>query len=131
MWTEPKTDWKITDKINKDDFNRVRGNLMALQELAAEVYPEFLLRLPDEKGYSDWPYADEYNLIEQALETVNVQTYQFDIGSTKTFYDNQPYIKWDEFQRIEEAMLRLYNHLQNQAAGRPRLAFVLGRGGRF
>ena len=37
VWQEPKTDWKITDRFNITDFNRIKNNINYLHEKAMET----------------------------------------------------------------------------------------------
>ena len=127
-WTEPKTDWVSTDRFNIQDYNRIKGNLEHLRDKAAELLPAFELQdMGEEKtDYAGFFYADEFNLIEKNLETVNRNTFLQDYGELQTFFDNGPFIKWDELNRIESAILRIYNNLQSQHDGRRMFTFMLG-----
>ena len=71
-------------------------------------------------------YAREINAIENNLESVNINTYNFDIGDTKEFYPNKITPLWSEFNRIESAMLLLHNTMLAHKNALPRLAFTLG-----
>lgn len=135
-WTTPKTDWAVTydengvytgDFFSYVDFNRIRNNLAALTELAEMLY---VLRvtgsLPSTKAVTDYPYADEINLLEKRLHEVNNQTIRRSIGNQKTFVDNGAFIDATELNRIERATLDLYRILTEQAGGRKMLKFRLG-----
>lgn len=126
-WTTPKTDWKSTDYINIDDYNRWIGNIKYLKELAVIVYKDFSLTdMGEEKAYSDYPYADEINAIEENITLICKSTYLFDVGKQQTYYPNQATIDWKEINRIESATLLIYNQLTGQINGRKRLLFTLG-----
>lgn len=129
MWQEPKTNWSATDYINAADYNRIKNNLAAIRDLAVELYPSFSIIVNPDKGVADYPYADEINQLEENLETIRVRTLPFlQTGNKMTFYDNQPYIKFDELNRLESVCLLLYRNLAGQTEGRPRLEFSLGGG---
>lgn len=131
MWQTPKTDWKPDDRFNKDDYNRIIGNVAELRTMAINLYPEFsLTSMGAEKTCNDIPYPDEINAIESNLTKICKSTYPFPIGSQRTYYPNQPATDYKEFNRIESACLTIYNNLLGQASGKRRLAFTLG-GGRF
>jgi len=130
-WRTPKTNWKATDDVNIEDYNRWIGNIAYLRELSLEVYKTYAIKdMGPEKTYESYPYADEMNAIEINLTVLCANTYPFVIGEQKTYYPNQPTPDWKEFNRIESGCLLIYNNLIGQIAGRRRLAIRLG-GGRF
>lgn len=127
MWQTPKTDWEAGEYFNIGDYNRIKGNLTAIRELAQSFYPN---RIPfeemgEDKRYEDYGfYADELNRFEANLDHICAGTYPFAIGVRQTFYDNQPFIDWKELNRIEQACLLLYGNLNGQKNGRSRLPVV-------
>ena len=40
-WIKPKTNWASTDKMNLEDYNRIKNNILYLKEKANEVNKEF------------------------------------------------------------------------------------------
>ena len=126
-WIEPKTNWKSTDYFNIEDYNRIVGNLTYLKDLSLELFKDFTTEdMVGSKDYSSMIYAREINAIENNLESVNINTYNFDIGNTKEFYPNKTTPLWSEFNRIESAMLLLHNTMLAHKNALPRLAFTLG-----
>ena len=91
-WIEPKTDWDPTkDRLNPESYNRIRNNLAVLGELVNEIYaPLTLESMGEEKNYSSWYYAREFNVFERNLDAINQTSYNKVIGTTKTFFDNGP-----------------------------------------
>lgn len=126
-WQTPKTNRVSTEKFNKDDYNRIIGNIAVLRELAVQVYSEFpLADMGGEKIYGAPIYADEINTIESNLATLCEKTYPFAIGEQRTYYPNQPATDYAEYNRIESACLTIYQNLQGQLSGKRKLSFVLG-----
>ena len=80
----------------------------------------------EEKNYSSWYYAREFNVFERNLDAINQTSYNKVIGTTKTFFDNGPFIDSSELNRIESATLRLYEIGQNHKKTLPRLSVRLG-----
>ena len=126
-WMEPKTDWAATDYFNAEDYNRIIGNLAYLKEFSRALVKEFTLAdMGVEKAYSDFIYAREINAMEDNLETINLKTYGMNIGEKAVYKDNGNTPLYSEFNRMESAMVKLYEEMKLQKANLPRLAITLG-----
>jgi cysteinyl-tRNA synthetase len=125
-WLTPKTDWESTSKFNKEDYNRIKNNLEYLQRVCKELDKSFSKTNlgNDITQYTARFKASDFNNFEQALEKVNV--YSIKIGSTQTFLSNNPFIDYNELNRIESACAELYELLCNQYTGRRTLPAMLG-----
>lgn len=88
-----------------------------------------LITIDRDKEILSLLYAREINNIETNLETINAKTYQLDIGSKVTYSANKPTPLYEEYNRIESAILRLYEMLTVHKANLPRLALTLGQKG--
>ena len=130
MWQTPKTDWQESDFFNVEDYNRIKGNLNEIRAQAVILWPEFSLEdMGADKTYEDYSfYADEINRFETNVGRICAGTYPFAVGNQKTFYDNQPFIDWQELNRIEEACRLIYSNIQSRLNGRKILAFTLSGG---
>ena len=130
MWQTPKTDWQKSDFFNVEDYNRIKGNLNEIRAQAVILWPEFSLEdMGADKTYEDYSfYADEINRFETNVGRICAGTYPFAVGNQKTFYDNQPFIDWQELNRIEEACRLIYSNIQSRLNGRKILAFTLNGG---
>jgi hypothetical protein len=92
------------------------------------MYADFdIADMGGDKSYSDYPYADEINLIENNLDIVTANTFRKDYGTKQIYTDNGAFIDFTELNRIESASLDLYNQLKSQYEGRRMLTFMLGR----
>lgn len=128
MWQQPKINWEAEDSVGCDDYNRIKGNLIFLRDLASTLYTDFgLEEMGKDKGEEDYPYADEFNRIEKNLQIIANNTWGADYGESTEFYENGTFIDFAELNRIESASLSLYNQLTNQYEGRRMLAFMLGK----
>lgn len=94
------------------------------------ILAEFSLEdMGADKTYEDYSfYADEINRFETNVGRICAGTYPFAVGNQKTFYDNQPFIDWQELNRIEEACRLIYSNIQSRLNGRKILAFTLNGG---
>lgn len=126
-WSVPKTNWTKDDKFNISDYNRIKNNLEYLKTFANTLYLPFdLENMGSDKTYTDYYYSEEFNIIERNLEKINNTVFTQDIGSKTTFYDNGVFIQFDELNRIESAILKIWDMLLRQSISRPRLSFRLG-----
>lgn len=126
MWTEPKTDWVITDSFNFEDYNRIKNNIAYLYEMALDFYSSVQLEdMGDDKnGYNEFPYAEEFNRLENNLELLRNSTFIFNNEEKKTCYANEKTPDFEDFNRIERICLDYYKGLQRY---RPRrLSITLG-----
>lgn len=132
MWQQPKTNWQPGDFFNITDYNRIKGNLNEIRSQALILWPEFPFEeMGVDKTYRDYSfYADEINHFEANVEYICRGTFPFQVGERRTFYDNTPFIDWQELNRIEEACRLMYSNIQSRIEGRKRLAFRLN-GGEF
>ena len=130
MWQTPKTSWKEGDYFNIEDYNRIKGNLNEIRLQALMLWPDFAFEeMGSDKTYQDYGYhADEINRFESNVENIRAGTYPFKTGSRQTFYDNQPFINWQELNRIEEACRLIYSNIQSRYNGRKTISFTLNGG---
>ena len=129
-WQEPKTDWQASDFFNIQDYNRIKGNLNEIRTQALTLWPDFPFEeMGVDKTYQDYGfYADEINRFEENVEHICAGTFPFPVGEQQTFYENQPFIDWQELNRIEEACRLIYSNICSREAGRKTLAFILNGG---
>ncbi|MDO4333822.1 MAG: hypothetical protein Q4C58_14220 [Eubacteriales bacterium] len=126
-WILPKTGWNADSRMNTVDYNRIKNNLQTLSDLVNEVYcPISLENMGADKGFTDWFYAREFNVFERNVDFINQMAFFEDIGVMKTFFDNGPFIDYEELNRIESAMLVFFNKAAAQKKTLPRLALTLG-----
>lgn len=132
-YTDAKTDWTKDDYFNISDYNRIVNNIKALISLSQELFwktdLEDILDVEDEKWYDNNIYASEFNAIESNIWLINSKTYQFgkyDIGVQRTYKPNGPTPTFNDLNRIEYAIEKLYKTMIAQKDSLPRLAIRLG-----
>lgn len=137
-WTTPKTDWYgvvvdgvyTGDRFNAADYNRIKNNLEYLRDLAITMYEEFdIVDVGSDKTTADYFYADEINQMEANLVTINTNTLNGSYGSPPTYSANGKTMNYTELNRLESAMLDLYDKLTNQHDGRRNLEWNFGMKG--
>jgi len=134
-WQTPKTDWKVTydangnylgDYFNAEDYQRIKGNLQALRELASELNVNVTLPVIPDITATSLFYETVINALERAIDAIANATVGRHWFETKTWYGNNPAPLAEDLNRIEGACLRLYKWIPIQAAARKKLAFTLG-----
>ena len=138
-WETPKTDWHgetdsdgiyTGDRFNAVDFNRIKNNLEYLRELAITMYDDFTINnLGNDRTPKDYFYADEINRLEENLNTINSKSIKRSYGSTPTYYDNGNVMDFTELNRLENAILDLYDRLTNESEGRRMFTWNFGMKG--
>lgn len=111
-WIEPKTDWNRSSKFTYVDYNRIRNNLLYVNEKLNDMYPDIAVELDlgePKTGYADKYYPSEFNAFEDALESFKRVGQDVNIGDKKNFKGNDPFIMADELNRLEKCSLRWKN----------------------
>ena len=139
IWQTPKTDWAgatspsgeyVGDRFNVADFNRIKNNLDYLRELAVKLYDEFSIpSLGDDRTPKDYFYADEINQLEANLTTINAKTLKRPYGTAPTYVANGNTMDFAELNRLESAILDLYDRLSNESEGRRMFTWNFGMKG--
>lgn len=126
-WQTPKTDWTPEDFFNYWDYNRIIGNIFFLNRFMRFLFLPFeIIDMGEEKNHESMIYAREFNVIEENLQTVNNNTYQFEIGKKKTWTANRATPTYEDFNRIERACLKLYTQSKADYEALAKLSFTLG-----
>ena len=138
-WSTPKTNWwgRVNeegvysgDRFNAEDFNRIKNNLDYLRNLAIKMYEEFsLVSLGQDRVAGDYFYADEINQLEENLDTLNENTLQRNYGSAPVYFENGNTMDFTELNRLDSAILDLYDRLNNQSEGRRMFTWNFGMKG--
>lgn len=138
-WETPKTNWYGTtdadgnyvgDRFNAVDFNRIKNNLTYLRELSIKLYEEFsIVSLGADRTPANYFYADEINQLEENLDTINANTLQRSYGTPPVYVDNGNTPDFDELNRLESAILDLYDRLTNEFEGRRMFTWNFGMKG--
>lgn len=127
-WHTPKVNWTAVDRFNIEDYNRIKNNLVYLQERASELWKPFEIEdmgADIEEYTAYWP-VEVFNMWERNLETVNQIILTQDYGFSQQFFENGPFIQYGELNRIESAILNMKDILDRQEAGLRRLSFRSG-----
>lgn len=127
-WSKPKTDWQASDYINIEDFNRIRDNIEYLKTESDKLYKDFpfSVELANRVGYSSYAYVDLWNSLESCLQDIVDNTTVMAVGNKKVYTVFDPYIDYNELNRLERACLTYYDLFERQKLTLRKLAFKLG-----
>ena len=139
MWEKPKTNWhgetdpngKYTgDRFNASDFNRIKNNIQHLRDIAIILYNTFdITSLGRDRTPVDYFYADEINQLWKNLNTINEKTFKINYTDIPLYEDEKRTMHYRELNKLEEAILELYNLLKNQYYSRRKFKWSFGMGG--
>lgn len=127
-WVMPKTDWSgrrdtngvyVGDHFNATDFNRIKNNLQYLRDMAISLYDDFdIVSLGADRTPADYFYADEINQLEANFATINSKTFKRSYGNAPVYVENGNTMTFADLNRLEGAILDLYDKLRNVTYGR-------------
>lgn len=111
-WITPKTDWTASTYFTYTDYNRIRNNLLFINDKINEIYPDKAetLDLGDPKsGYDNNYHASEFNAFEDALVSFTRIGINVNLGDKKVHKPNNPFILYTDLNRIESCCLAWKN----------------------
>ena len=98
--------------------------------MAIKLYDEFsLVSLGQDRVPGDYFYADEINQLEENLVTLNANTLRRNYGAAPVYNANGNTMDFTELNRLERAILDLYDRLNNQSEGRRMFTWNFGMKG--
>ena len=116
-FSAPKTNWSETSFFSYVAYNRIKNNIQYLIDLSFELFPEYEYEnMGDDKTVSDFPYADEFNLIELNLKLLHDKTFGFvdyKFSDVKSWYPNQQTPSYEDMNRYEQMAVDYYNGLNS------------------
>ena len=108
-WITPKTDWTYRDKFTYTDYNRIRNNILYINEKINELFPELYMELDlgePKTSYYDEYFPSEFNKFEDAIISFERTGVNYNIGERYYHYDNDPFVWEDVLNRLETCLLR-------------------------
>lgn len=131
----PYTAWTIQydsegeytgDFFNVEDYDRIKQNIEYLREYAYFLYGGFTLRGMAAVTVESYGYASTIDALDANLEAIAANTFRPpDMMPVKQWRGNQPPPGADDWNRIENTCLLLFEQFERQFACLPKLAFEL------
>lgn len=131
----PYTAWAIRydsegeytgDFFNVEDYDRIKQNIEYLREYAYFLYGGFTMRGMVAVTVESYGYASTIDALDANLEAIAANTFRPpDMMPVKQWRGNQPPPGADDWNRIENTCLLLFEQFERQFACLPKLAFEL------
>lgn len=131
----PYTTWAIRydsegeytgDFFNVEDYDRIKQNIEYLREYAYFLYGGFTMRSMVDVTVESYGYASTIDALDANLEAIAANTFRPpDMLPVKQWRGNQPPPGPDDWNRIENTCLLLFEQFERQFACLPKLAFEL------
>lgn len=131
----PYTAWTIQydsegeytgDFFNVEDYDRIKQNIEYLREYAYFLYGGFTMRGMVAVTVESYGYASTIDALDATLEAIAANTFRPpDMLPVKQWRGNQPPPGADDWNRIENTCLLLFEQFERQSACLPKLAFEL------
>ena len=116
-FSTPYTNWGEHSYFSHTDYNRIKNNIQYLIDLSFELFPEYEYEnMGSDKTYSDFPYADEFNLIELNLKLLHDKSFGFvkyTSSDMKNWYPNKQTPSYEDMNRYEQMTVDYYNGLNS------------------
>lgn len=116
-WITPKTNWTKTTPFTYEDYNRILNNCEYLMNKYHELYPDiptpegYFAYASPKTGYGDVYSPHDFNYFEQVLDYLAQITHEKkNVGDTKRYHDNDPFVDYNDLNRIEKSILAWYTY---------------------
>lgn len=101
----PKTDWEATDPITAADYNRIKNNLVYLNDLFNSMYPNPYTFNPGPDMEIDQMFkASTWNMFEDCVEHFKRSGRSYDFGERSYYHDNGHLPDYNQLNRLERCI---------------------------
>ncbi|MDT3387683.1 MAG: Ig-like domain-containing protein [Bacteroidota bacterium] len=111
-WITPKTDWVKTDQFTYQDYNRIRNNLLFLNDRFNNDNPEkaveINLGLPKTSYDNDY-FPSEFEAFEKALDSFKRMDGNVNVGERGYYKGNNNFVNADGLNHLEKSCLNWFN----------------------
>lgn len=102
-WTTPKTDWEPTDPITYQDFNRIKNNLVYLNDIFNEQYGQYNFNPGADMGADQlFDNASVWNMFEDCVEHFQRSGVIITHGERSYYTDNGRMPNYIQLNRLEQ-----------------------------
>lgn len=123
-WETPKTNWYGAanaqgeyegDYFNVSDYNRIKGNILYLHELACKLFPAFdLPREMLEKTTSSYFFYSDFTSFIANARQINSNTFQLPFPTFSNISGMLVHVPtYNDWNALEQLLLDLYENMMN------------------
>ena len=104
-YIEPKTDWEPNDYITPQDYNRIKNNLVYLNDMFNEQYPNpYAFNPGADIGVDEWFKASKWNMFEECVEKFQRTGFIYTFGERSYYKDNGHLPNYNQLNRLEKCI---------------------------
>lgn len=104
-YVTPKTDWEATDNLTHVDYNRIKNNLVYLNDLFNHMYDNPYTFNPGPDMEIDQMFkASTWNMFEDCVEHLKRSGREYDFGERSYYYDNGHLPDFNQLNRLEKCI---------------------------
>ena len=103
-YIEPKTDWEPSDYITPADYNRIKNNLVYINDLFNEMYEEYVFEPGEDIGIDEWFRASKFNMFEDCVENFQRSGTVITFGERSYYSDNGHLPNYNKINRLEKCI---------------------------
>lgn len=130
VWQEPKTNWSgASDEFFnvQPDYQRIKGNIEYLHELALNMFPHFSIYELENVTYKSIPYVDFFNNIVYDIDLIaNKSIKPSGYQVMRTYSENMSIWSYIDLNIIESNIKLLKAALQSRYENMSNLPIMLG-----
>ena len=135
-YIEPKTDWEPSDPITPADYNRIKNNLIYVNDLFNEAFEEYIFEPGEDIGIDEWFKASKFNMFEDCVENFQRSGTVITYGERSYYSDNGHLPDYNQLNRLEKctkdyAELEIEIHVQSISINPQTATIQAGQGDRI
>ena len=101
----PKTDWEATDPITPTDYNRIKNNLVYINDLFNHMYDNpYTFNPGADIGEKEFFKASKFNMFEDCVEHLQRSGRIYTFGERSYYYDNGHLPNYTQLNRLEKCI---------------------------
>lgn len=104
-YTKPKTDWEATDPITAADYNRIKNNLVYLNDKYNATYPNpYTFNPGADMGAQQFFKASKFNMFEDCVEHFQRSGRIITFGERSYYEENGRMPNFNQLNRLEKCI---------------------------
>lgn len=103
-YIEPKTDWEPDDYLTPADYNRIKNNLVFLNDMFNEEYDYYEFEPGADIGIDEFYKASKWNMFEDCVENFQRTGVVFTFGERSYYKDNGHLPNYIQLNRLEKCI---------------------------